>query len=76
MATVFSVKLCHEGFVGVSDHDDAGVKGFDLLPATLMCLNTDCPPTSPVVPLSFKSCETTTPQSEYVLIYRGVFMSL
>lgn len=60
MATVFSVKLCHEGFVGVSDHDDARVEGFDLLPATLVCLNADGPAAPPVVPLPFKPCTTTT----------------
>ena len=58
MAAIFSVKFCHEGFVGVSDHDDAGVEGLDLLLAALMCLDADRPPTPPVVPLPFKSCET------------------
>lgn len=66
MAAIFSVKFCHKGFVGVSDHEDAGVKCFDLLPAALMCLNADGPPTSPVVALPFKSYETTTFHSERI----------
>lgn len=66
VATIFSVKFCHEGFVGVSDHEDAGVKGFDLLLAALMCFNADCPPTPPVVPLPFKSCETMASHSEFI----------
>lgn len=66
MAAIFSVKFCHEGFVGISDHEDAGVKGFDLLLAALMCFNADGPPTPPVVPLPFKSCETVTSHSEYI----------
>ena len=66
MAAIFSVKFCHEGFVGVSDHEDAGVKGLNLLPAALMRLNADRPPTPPVVPLPFKSCETMTSHGDYV----------
>ena len=58
MAAIFSVKFSHEGFVGVSDHEDAGVKGFNLLLAALVCLNADRPSAPPVVPLPFKSCET------------------
>lgn len=58
MSTIFAVKLCHEGFVGVSYHEDAGVEGFNLLPATLMRLNADRPPAPPVVALTFKACET------------------
>lgn len=54
MAAIFSVKLRHEGFVRVSDHDDAQVKGFDLLPAALVCLDADGPAAPPVVPLPFK----------------------
>lgn len=55
MSSIFAVKLCHESFVGVSDHEDAGVQGFDLLPAALMRLDADGPPTSPVVSLPLKS---------------------
>lgn len=63
VAPILSVELSHEGFVGVSDHDDAGVKGLDLLLAALMSLNADRPPTPPVVPLPFESWERmATPQ--------------
>lgn len=68
MATIFSIKFCHEGFVGVSDHEDAGVKGVNLLFAALMRLNADGPSTPPMVPLPFKSCETMTSHSEYIYI--------
>lgn len=66
VSTIFSVKLCHQSFVGVTDHKDAGVKSFNLLPAALMCLNADTPPTPPVVPLPFKPCETVTVQTKYI----------
>lgn len=58
MPTIFAVKFCHQGFVGVSDHEDARIKGFNLLLAALMRLNADRPPTPPVVALPFKACET------------------
>lgn len=64
MSTIFPVKFCHQGFVGVSYHEDAGVEGFDFFPAALMCLNAYCPPTPPVVALPFKSCETA--QSDFI----------
>lgn len=60
VSSIFAVKLCHESFVGVSDHKDARVEGFNLFLATLMCLNADSPSTPPVVSLSFKSCEMMT----------------
>lgn len=71
MTAIFPVKLRHESFVGVSNHEDAGVKGFDLLPATFMRLNADRPPTSPVVPLPFKSCEIETTHSEHIWSTEG-----
>lgn len=55
VTSIFSVKLCHQGFVGVPDHEDTRVEGFDLLPAALMCLDADGPPTPPVITLPFKS---------------------
>lgn len=72
VSTIFAVKLCHESFVGVSDHDNARVEGFNLFLATLMCLNADSPSTPPVVSLPFKSCETVTPDKH--LIPRGAMM--
>lgn len=66
MTAIFPVKFCHEGFVGVSDHEDTGVKGFDLLPAALVCLNADRSPTPPVVALPFESCEAMMSHCEYI----------
>ena len=57
MAAVLAVELSHEGFVRVADHDDAGVKGFNLLLATLMCFNADGPTTPPMVSLTFEALE-------------------
>lgn len=56
MATILSVKFCHEGFIRVPDHKNAGVKGLDLLLATLMGLDTYGSTTAPVISLPFETC--------------------
>lgn len=56
MAAILPVEFSHEGLVGVANHQDAGVEGFDFFLATLVCLYANCPATTPVVPLSFKTC--------------------
>ena len=55
MAAIFAVELRHEGLVGVPDHENAGVKGFDLFLPALMGLDADGPSTPPVVSLPLKS---------------------
>lgn len=61
MAAVLPVELCHQGLVGVPDHQDAGVERLDLLPAALVRLNADGPAAAPVVALPFKPWEPVTP---------------
>ena len=55
MAAVFAVELRHEGLVGIPDHENPGVKGFDLFLAALMGLDADSPATPPVISLPLKS---------------------
>lgn len=54
VASVFAVELCHEGLVGVADEQDSRVEGLDLLLATLVGLDADGPPASPVVAFTFE----------------------
>lgn len=54
VATVLAVELGHEGLVGVSDKQDGGVEGLNLLLAALVRFDADGPPTTPVVPLAFE----------------------
>lgn len=56
MATILSVKFSHECFIRVPDHKDASVKGINLLPATLMGLDTYGSTAAPVISLPFESC--------------------
>lgn len=56
VASILAVELRHEGLVGVADEQNGGVEGLDLLLPTLMGLDADGPPTSPVVPLTFEPC--------------------
>lgn len=56
MATILSVKFCHEGFIRVPDHKNAGVKGLNLLLTTLMGLDTYGSTTAPVISLPFETC--------------------
>ena len=51
MTTILAVEFSHQGFVWVTDDKDAGVKGLDLLLATLMGLDADGPAAAPVVTL-------------------------
>ena len=55
MAAVFAVELRHEGLVGVPDHENARVEGFDLFLPALMGLDADGPSTPPVVSLPLES---------------------
>lgn len=54
VASILAVELSHEGFVGVSDEQNSCIEGFNLLLATLMGLDADGPPTTPVVSLAFE----------------------
>lgn len=54
VAAVLAVELRHEGLVRVTDEQDGGIEGLDLLLAALVCLDADGPPAAPVVPLTFK----------------------
>lgn len=66
VSAIFAVKFCHQCFVRVSYHDDAWIKGFNLLLAALVCLNTNCPPTPPVVSLAFKTWEMMTDNNKRI----------
>lgn len=56
MAAILSVKFSHERFIRVPDHKDASVKGVNLLPATLVGLDTYGSTAAPVISLPFESC--------------------
>ena len=56
MAAVLAVELGHEGLVGVTDHEDAGVERLDLLLPALVGLYTHGSPAAPVVSLAFEPC--------------------
>ena len=54
VAAVLAIELCHERLVGVTDEQDGGIEGLDLLLAALVRLDADGPAAAPVVPLTFE----------------------
>ena len=88
MTTILAVEFSHQGFVWVTDDKDAGVKGLDLLLATLMGLDADGPAAAPVITLpleplvkqynknQFSFPSSFCPQTEGQNIARTVFEHL
>lgn len=58
VAAVLAVELRHECLVGVTDKQDGGIEGLDLLLAALVRLDADGPAAAPVVPLAFEPCRS------------------
>lgn len=54
VAAILAIELRHERLVGVTDEQDGGVEGLDLLLAALVRLDADGPAAAPVVPLAFE----------------------